>query len=473
MKLRTPALLSILAITAPLSLADTLTVGPNLNDYDFITITAAIAGSASGDEIVIQPGLYPENLLISNKDLTLRSAGGGGVTVFGQGLDKCLRTSGASTDVDVFGITFTNGSSPSSGGGVSIEGGSRANLTDCIIENSTGPVGGGLYMSGGGTITNTIIRNNTATGNGGGVYLNSTSHKSFVGCTFEGNTGVEGGGLAYATIGDIADFTDCSFVSNTATNRGGAIAVLGGASFGLVDVADCVFTMNHADNAGGAVWVSDADVFRALNSVFDHNTAMNIGGVMRNEQFFEAINCTFVGNDVIAAGVADSFESNRSDSQTKLLNCIVVNASAASETGPGALLASYSLIPEGPMGAANASGNFNADPMFVDASSGDYTLAAGSPAIDAGNSRGSQGGVNYGFVDVLDVASDLAGNVRNLDDPDTDNTGLSTWELCIDLGAFEFQPEQAASCTADLNNDGVLNFFDVSAFISAYNAGCP
>ena len=30
-----------------------------------------------------------------------------------------------------------------------------------------------------------------------------------------------------------------------------------------------------------------------------------------------------------------------------------------------------------------------------------------------------------------------------------------------------------SACTADLNNDGALNFFDVSAFISAYSAGCP
>lgn len=28
-------------------------------------------------------------------------------------------------------------------------------------------------------------------------------------------------------------------------------------------------------------------------------------------------------------------------------------------------------------------------------------------------------------------------------------------------------------CPADLNNDGLLNFFDVSVFLSAYNAGCP
>lgn len=32
---------------------------------------------------------------------------------------------------------------------------------------------------------------------------------------------------------------------------------------------------------------------------------------------------------------------------------------------------------------------------------------------------------------------------------------------------------QGPECTADLNGDGVLNFFDVSIFLNAYNAGCP
>ena len=38
---------------------------------------------------------------------------------------------------------------------------------------------------------------------------------------------------------------------------------------------------------------------------------------------------------------------------------------------------------------------------------------------------------------------------------------------------FAVRGTQAPECTADLNGDGVLNFFDVSVFLSAYNAGCP
>lgn len=472
MKRSAATILSVLAISAPVSLADTLTVGPNFNDYDYITITAAIANAASGDEILIEPGLYTENLSVIGKDLSLRNAGGGTVTVFGQDLDKCFVSSGSSTDVVLEGITFTRGFSTSAGGAVSIEGGSHANIIDCVIEDSHSTfVGGGLYMSGGGTVSNTIIRNNTSDSNGGGIDLRGAALKYFTNCLIEGNTGAEGGGVSYSTTGDIAYFEGCTFRGNTAMNRGGAIAVLGVAgnsNAAFVDVDKCVFSMNHAQSAGGAVWISDQDVFRALNSVFELNTAENIGGVVRNEQIFDAVNCTFVNNDVIAAGVSDTFESNRADADTNLLNCVVVNASAASNTGAGDFNVSYSLIPEAPTGEADANGNFNADPMFLDLGGGDYALMAGSPAIDAGNSRAV-----LGPVDMLDVDTDLSGDVRNLDDPDTDNTGVSTWELCVDLGAFEFQPDGAPACAADLNDDGILNFFDVSVFLSAYSAGCP
>ncbi len=470
---RIAALLALAAITASAS-ADTITVGPSLIDYDFITITAAISAGVDGDIIEITPGLYPENLLISGKDLTLRNGGDGAVTVFGQGLDKCLRITGTETDVELEGITFSNGFSTSAGAGVSVEGGSRANISDCIIENNMNTtVGGGLYMSGGGTVTNTIIRNNNADGTGGGVYLTGTVSKTFIDCTIEGNIGLEGGGMSYVMAGDLLDMSGCRFESNTAINRGGAIAVLGTTLAGIVDVELCEFVSNRAEIGGGAIWISDRDVFRALNSIFVNNTAATDGGAVRNEQIFEAVNCTFAGNGVDADGVSDSFRGHRADSDTNLLNCIVTNDSATSHGGTGDLQARYSLIPEGPTGMSDSDGNFNADPMFTDPGMEDYSLMSGSPAIDAGDSRGEMGSPSIGEVFVLDVLTDYVGNVRNLDDESTPNTGNSTWELCIDLGAYEYQPTNTPDCPADLNDDGSLNFFDVSLFLSYFSNGCP
>ncbi|MDF1810333.1 MAG: right-handed parallel beta-helix repeat-containing protein [Phycisphaerales bacterium] len=472
-RIRTLAVVSAISVLTAASGAATLTVGPSLIDFDYITITAAISAGVDGDIIEIAPGLYPENLLISGKDLTLINAGPGSVTVFGQGLNKCMLITGSTTDVVLEGITFTNGFSTTAGAGVSVEGGSNATIIDCIIENNTNTFrGGGLYMSGGGTVTNTIIRNNTSDENGGGVYLGGSASKIITNCTIEGNTGVEGGGLAYTMAGNMLDMSGCRFDDNTATSRGGAIAVLGTASTGIVDVEDCEFVANQA-NAGGAIWVSDNDVFRALNSIFINNNAVNDGGVTRNEQIFEAVNCTFSGNGVETDGVSDSFRGVRADSNTNLLNCIVTNDSATSHIGIGNFNPSHSLIPEGPTGMTDINGNFNADPMFNDPGMEDYSLMSGSPAIDAGDSRGEIGSPSIGEIFVLDVTTDHAGNVRNLDDESTPNTGISTWALCIDLGAYEFQPTNTPACAADLNDDGVLNFFDVSQFLTLFGAGCP
>tara|TARA_R110000737_G_scaffold2923_8_gene9046 strand:+ start:377863 stop:379272 length:1410 start_codon:yes stop_codon:yes gene_type:complete len=458
-----------IAALATASSADTLTVGPSLIDFDYITITAAISAGANGDIIEIAPGLYPENLTISGKDLTLRNAGGGSVTVFGQDLNKCLLITGSTTDVELEGLTFSNGFSTTAGAGISVEGGSHANITDCIIENSNNTgVGGGLYMSGGGTITNTVIRNNQSVGYGGGVYLGGSLSKSFINCQIINNTGSEGGGMAYAMIGDKLDMSGCVFISNTSILRGGAIAVLGSTSAGTVEAMDCEFITNRAQNAGGAIWVSDGDVFRAYNSLFIENSAANDGGAIRNEQVVEAVNCTFVENSVDTEGRSDTFSSLRTDADTRLLNTIITNASATSHDGIGDLIATYSLIPEAPSGMADANGNFNANPAFTNPSIGDYTLLAGSPAIDAGNSRGLLGNIN-----VLDIMTDHNGNVRNLDDQDTINTGISTWEVCIDLGAYEYQPNPAPDCAADINNDNALNFLDVSEFLFIFGSGCP
>ena len=186
------------------------------------------------------------------------------------------------------------------------------------------------------------------------------------------------------------------------TNRGGAIAVLGTASTGIVDLSECEFLWNRAENAGGAIWVSDLDVFRALNSIFIENTAVNSGAVTLNEQIFEAVNCTFAGNDVDGTDTSDSFTGLRVASKTRLLNCIVTNSSATSHTGVGDFIPRYSLIPEAATGVPDANGNFDADPMFTDFLFRDFTLMAGSPAIDAGDSRGEMGTPSTGEVFVLD-----------------------------------------------------------------------
>jgi len=64
----------------------------------------------------------------------------------------------------------------------------------------------------------------------------------------------------------------------------------------------------------------------------------------------------------------------------------------------------------------------------------------------------------------------------HLSDTDSYSCSVTTSEgeqQISDDVIFAVRGTQGQDCTADLNGDGVLNFFDVSAFIAAFNAGCP
>ncbi len=74
LRLLTPVTLLVgLIAAAPVSAADLL-VGPG---QTYTTIQAAVDAAISGDSIIIDPGTYPEQVLVDAKDLTLTGAGQG------------------------------------------------------------------------------------------------------------------------------------------------------------------------------------------------------------------------------------------------------------------------------------------------------------------------------------------------------------------------------------------------------------
>jgi len=470
---RRALLLAALAGLSPAATADTLTVGPGLGTYDFLTITAAVASAVDGDEIVIEPGVYPENIVISNRDITLRrSANSGDVIVFGQSLGSVIVLD--ASVVTLQGLTITGGLSDI-GAGVFSPNDSEVTIESCIIENnvanSGSAVGGGVYASRRLTMRDSIVRNNSSQNRGGGVDIRGVGPHVIERSHFESNSAgdvdasPDAGGAIATESTDETVIRESVFVGNSSTWRGGAIATF----INTTRLENCTFETNSSPR-GGVLWISDNDAVLASNCLFIENDAAAFGGVVYNEQLFDAVNCTFVGNT--DGSDNDSFQGVRADAVARLRNCVVTNPGAGSHGGIGIYDPHYSLIPEA-TAMPDSSGNFSADPMFVDGFGGDYRLMAGSPAIDAGDSLDMAG---LSGISVLTLAADLDGNVRNLDDQSAPNAGIPAWELNIDMGAYEFQPSNAGpGCSiADVAAPfGVLNFFDVAAYISEFNVGCP
>jgi len=88
---------------------------------------------------------------------------------------------------------------------------------------------------------------------------------------------------------------------------------------------------------------------------------------------------------------------------------------------------------------------------------GDYTIRVKGTAVN----QGPQG---YALVVTGDVSEANAGCPADL----TGDGELNFFDVSAFLTAFNAQ-----DAAADFNDDGAWNFFDVSAYLSAFNAGCP
>ncbi len=229
---------------------------------DFSTIQAAIDAAKDGDEIIVAPGTYVENITLLGKPITLRSESGAEVTTIdGGGVRSVVRCeNGESSETIIQGFTLTNGLGEESknvswGGGVYILGSSPI-VMDCrIVANSALKAGA------------------NQPGFGGGIYSDAGG-ATIVGCLITGNTvGFDGsskGGGAY--IGEGTTLNNCLVSGNLVPSfgKGGGVYCGGGS------ILSCVVRFNQAANYGVGIGLTFSGGFMADSTVCSNWTQDDI-----------------------------------------------------------------------------------------------------------------------------------------------------------------------------------------------------
>jgi hypothetical protein len=140
-----------------------------------------------------------------------------------------------------------------SGGAILTEAGSGLSLVNSVVLSNDAANGGGIAANGTVVITDSLIANNTATGEGGGLeaYFEEVT---LLRTRFENNAAVDGAALLLR--GGSAEITASSFSDNAASARGGGIHAYDDAN---VTLEDSRFERNFADR-GGALSLASVDL---------------------------------------------------------------------------------------------------------------------------------------------------------------------------------------------------------------------
>ena len=369
----------------------------------YCSIQTAIDNAVDTDEIIVVEGTYFEAINFVGKAITLRSAN--------------------PDDPDVVAATI-------------IDGTGFFHVVQCVSGEGPDTVLSGFVITGGNA------NGSSPDDRGGGMY-NFVSSPMVTNCSFSGNSASSWGGGMHNRDGS-PTVTRCSFSGNTAQLGGGMFNVNSSPT-----VSNCAFSENTATaSSGGGMGNIDGSSPTVSNCAFIGNTSGNNGGGMANMGEGNSptvTNCTFSGNSATYGG---GIYNSGSPTVT---NCVLWGNSPNEISGIAPIVA-YSNV----QGGWPGTGNIDADPLFVDPNNGNLRLSPGSPCIDAGDNTAVP----------EDINTDLDGNPRFVDDPETKDTGNGDPPI-VDMGAYEFQPPQA--CPWDCGDgDGSVDIDDFLAVIAQW-----
>ncbi|MHC4946410.1 MAG: right-handed parallel beta-helix repeat-containing protein, partial [Planctomycetota bacterium] len=282
--------LGLFLLLAPLGSAEIIYV-PD----DHGTIQEAIDQAVNGDTIIVRPGTYVENLDYSGKEIAIQSEQGPESTVIDGNQDGSVVVfqNGEGPAAVLEGFTITNGNGTVSpqygwreGGGIWCAYESSPIIRKNIITGNKARYGGGIFTVWSLEIRENIISENTANGEGAGIFTANSGDLNIVGNLVIGNTATFWGGgieLAQGSYGLIE--------SNIITGN----IVKSGGSGGILIAVDCIATIrnnlifdNQASSKGGGIDLYSGSTAMVVNNTLFNNSANRGGGIAcRTDSFVE------------------------------------------------------------------------------------------------------------------------------------------------------------------------------------------
>ncbi len=429
-------------------------------------IQDAVCVGLSGDTVSVAPGTYHEAVRMK-PGVSLISQGGAAVTTIdasGQPCtdnNYCAKRTGNQCTV----VTFASGHTLATVlDGFTLTGGAG-------LIQTTKVAGGGIYVFSSATIVNNVITNNVISGplpqggdlRGAGVYI-ATGQPVVSNNTITGNRAIPPSGtnqaLTFGYGGGVwVGFASAPVVTNNvitgnvagdpnaaySLGAGGGVVVWPGSGTQGPLIDRNLIADNFTDTLGGGVSLNSLPNTAAqavvTNNVIVGNRGTEGGGVYTYFNKSTTMNNTIVDNEGFLGGGVYTGQSDLTLPVIITNNIIQGNRLRAFGDGGGiySLDLSSTFDPVisyndlwgndrnqcggelSDAGCIGVSGNFSADPQFVDLMNRDFHLTAGSPAVDTGTSSGAP-------------ATDFDGMARGYDGDGTPNSPQAG---DVDVGAYE------------------------------------